>query len=827
MPRKTNEKITPRALMELKMPGEVRVAPDGLRIAYSVSETDWDENRVTQHVYVTTTADEAEPRQVTRGYDGESDPRWSPDGRWLAFLTAREGDEPEDDEPDDDPKSQVYLLPMDGGGGEAEKLTAAPEGVADYDWLPDSSGIVYLAREPRPKPLQAVHDDRQDRKDDVVVERLEKFRFQIWQIGREDKKAKLVHPGDFGIGEIAVSPDGKRVAFTTNYTGEVNDYHQADVWTVAPETGETRRLTDGPGGKYHPVWSPDGEQVLFVRSLDPDRSYSQENLFAVPATGGEIVNLTQDLPHDVTGWQGVRHDAQGHVYVLAALGTTTALYRLAGGEFVPVVHDEQHIHDYHVGPDGGIAFVASSTLDVPELLWLAPGVTEPVTLTDLNEDWAEQYALAPTDLVSWPSADGLEIEGLLTYPTDFQAGKPCPLIVALHGGPHARTLQALSPFTVSQVYAAAGYAVLSPNYRGSEGYGNEFGIANQDDFGGGDYRDVMAGVDWLINEGVADPNRLAVTGASYGGFLTNWIIGHTGRFRAAVSEFGIFSLVTDFSQSQAPRWEVEYLNGHPWERPDAYAAQSPASYLQNINTPVLLLHGEGDGNTFIANSQEMYQSLRLLGKTVQYAHYPREGHGIGEPEHRLDEMRRILNWFDQYVLGGGTRQAYRIGDRIAHNGWELTVAHATLPTYAGRGGDENRYVEVAFVLRDAQEARRPLTITPSDLSLTRTAAARARNGRPVGLPVDVLGEKVLAEGANWKFAFTPAEGDKGINERGLAVPVAVTFRVGKTAGEYRFTVKDFPPVMMDVPVEDKDETEKTKKVITRPPSGSSSPSRSV
>lgn len=793
------------------MPGEVRVAPDGARIAYSVSETDWDGNRVTQHLFVTTTAEDSEPRQVTRGLEGEAEPLWSPDGKWLAFLTSRSDNAGDDDyDEDEGPKQQVFLLPMDGGGGEAEKLTDAPEGIVAYDWLPDSSGLIYLAREPRPKPLQSAHLDKQDRKDDAVVEHLEKFRYQIWRIGREDKKARLIHPGDFGIGEIAISPDGRSVAFTTNYTGEVNDYHKADVWSVGIEDGQTRQLTDGPGGKYHPVWNPDSSRLLFICSLDPALSYSQANLYAVPSSGGEVVCLTEDFPHDLTGWHGIWFDAQGHLFVSVALGTTTAIYRDSGSGFQTIVNSDEHIHGFHVSPEGGVAFIASSPVDVPELLWLAPEAKKPVTLTDLNEDWREKYALLPTELVAWPSTDGFEIEGLLTYPAGYKEGRSYPLILSLHGGPHGRTLQALSPYTVAQVYAAYGYAVLSPNYRGSEGYGNAFGIANRNDFGGGDYQDVMAGVDWAIEDGIADAEQLAVTGSSYGGFLTNWIIGHSQRFKAAVSEFGIFSLVTDFSNSQAPRWELEYLDGFPWDQADVYAAQSPASFVKDIQTPVLILHGEGDGNTFIANSQEMYTALRLQGKTVQYAHYPREGHGFAEPEHRLDEMRRCLAWFDKYVRGAGQTQTYRIGDKIVQDGWELTVAHATLPTYAGRGDDKRRYVEVAFVLRNTLEVERPLSITPSDLAFYRSTAVNPRNARPVGLPVDVLGEKILAEGSGWTFQFTPASEEKRLAAHGLTVPVAVAFRVSAAGGEYRFRIKDFPPVTMDVPAAD-DEKDDGKK----------------
>ena len=696
---------------------------------------------------------------------------------------------------------------MDGLGGEAERLTDAPEGVEAYDWLPDSAGLVYLAQEPRPVPLQTARDDRKDRKDDAVVEREERFRQQIWRITVEDKKAKLAHPGDFGIGELAASPDGRWVAFTTNYTGEENDYHRADVWTLDLANGATRQLTEGPGGKFHPVWTPDSTAVLFTRPLNPELSYSQENLFSVTLADKAVVNLTADFPHDLTGWHGVWFDAQGALHVSAAVGTTTGIYRLplGGGAFTPVVQDDEHIHDFHVAPDGSLAYVASSTTDVPELLWLALDAPEAVPLTDLNEDWYDKYQLAETELVSWPSSEGLTIESLLTLPAGYDETETLPLIVALHGGPHGRTVQALSPFTMAQVWAAEGYAVLLPNYRGSEGYGEAFGTANRADLGGGDFRDVLAGVDWAVAEGVADPDRLGVIGSSYGGYLVNWIVTQTPRFRAAVSQFGIFSLATDHSNSQAPRWDLEYLGGHPWEVPELYARLSPASYVRNVQTPVLILHGDSDGNTFIANSQEMYTALRLQDKPVSFVHYPREGHGFYEPQHRLDEMRRILSWFDKHVRGGGQPATHRIGDKIVQDGWELTVTSATLQTYVGRSEEGRRYVEVAFVLRDTLERREPLTLAPADVSLTRGVSTATRSGRPVGLPIDVLGQKSLAEGQGWRFAFTP-----GKDERALAAPVALSFRITDAGGAYALSIKDFPPVTIDVPAADEKDEDKKK-----------------
>ena len=802
MARRRKQKITPRALLELKMPGEVQVAPDSTRIAYGVSETNWDDNVVSQHLYLVKIGSDAEPRQITRGGGNETEPRWSPDGLWLAFLSDRDDEGGADYDSEADPKAQVWLLPMDGGGGEAEKLSDAPEGIGSFEWLPDSSGVVYVAQEPRPKPQQDYHDDKQERKDDAVVERLEKFRQQIWRIDRDSKKPKLVHPGDFGLGEIAVSPNGSLVAFTTNYTGEVNDYHKCDVWAVDIDGVNARPLADGPGGKFHPVWTHDGSQVLYVASLDPDLSYSQPNLYAVSAgEKQEPVNLTADFPHDLTGWHGVHTDAAGLIYALVAIGTTTAVFRYDGTAWQSVVENDEHLHDYAVAPNGGIAYVSSSTVDVPELCWLAPGKKRPETLTDLNQDWADGYVLAPTQLVSWKSSDGLEIEGLLTLPLGAKAGEMLPLIVNLHGGPHGRTVQALSPYTAWQTWAAEGYAVLSPNYRGSEGYGNAFSTANRRDLGGGDAADILAGIDQAIHEGVADPDRLAVIGSSYGGYLVNWLIAKTRRFQAAVSQFGIFSLATDFSNSQAPRWETEYLGGYPWDNPAFYAERSPATYVKDIETPVLIMHGDHDPNTFIANSQEMYQALHLLGKTAEFVHYPREGHGLGEPQHRLDELRRCLAWFDKY-LNHGANTVHRTGDKLVQDGWELIVTSATLETYAGRSEEGPRYVEVAFVLRDTTETRRSLTLKPADFSLTRTVPP-GRPARPLGLPVSVLGQRALAETTAWTVPYAP-----GKDDRALAAPFAVTFRLPPTGGTYQFTALGFPPITLDVPAADKTDEEK-------------------
>ncbi|MGO8672903.1 MAG: prolyl oligopeptidase family serine peptidase [Capsulimonadaceae bacterium] len=801
------QRVTPRTLLDIKCPGDLHISPDGNRVAFAVDDIDWDRKQQSQHLFISPTSEEAAARQITHGSGMDGLPRWSPDGKRLAFVRTPE-DDPDDDDEEGGPRAQVWVLPMDGLGGEAEKLTDAIEGVAAYEWLPDSTGIVYLSREPRVTPLQSAHDDRADARDDAFVDRAERFRHQIWRIDLARKKPRLVHAGDLGVSEIAVSPDGKSIAYCTNYTGEPNDYHVSDIWTVPLAGGPPEQLTNGPGGKYHPRWSPESARVYYLRSLDPDISYSQQNLYSVSAsepTPNPRASVLEsgDLPHDITGWRCYHFSRDGRLFISVAVGTATAVYVRRGAAFEPVIEGDEHIHEFEVAADGSIAFVGSTAVDPPEVFWLGAThgagrtrrASPPIALTDLNGEWAEKHRLGPVELVSWQSADGLSIEATLTCPADYDPARRYPLLVSLHGGPHARTVQSLTSYSFAHLFAAEGYCVLAPNYRGSEGYGNEFSTASRGDLGGEDFADILAGVDWAVEEGIADPDRLGVYGSSYGGYLVNWAIARTRRFRAAISAFGIFSLTSDFGSSDAPRWETEYMGGTYWERPEEYARRSPCTYAAEIDTPVLILHGDDDSNTFVANSQELYTALRLQNKTARFVRYPREGHGFYEPMHRLDEARRCIAWFNTYVLGGGTPCVQQVGDAFSHGEWEMQVVSAGAAAYAcidHRSGV--RFAEVCCVVRDQTGHGAGLDLVPSDFVLRRSGETAGRGATPAGLSIDVLGQKSLAEGRGWRLRYRPDKQEQG----GVVAAVAVAFRIPKSGGAFTFRLKDFPPVAFDI-----------------------------
>jgi dipeptidyl aminopeptidase/acylaminoacyl peptidase len=871
------QRITPRALLEAKRLSDPKIHPDGHRVAFVVTEADFDESRWVSHVWLTEwlpeEAGEGEPappkgekraegasdeeagehdptRQLTFSHEGEAHPRWSPDGAYLGFLSARpDPTAPSSDEDDEEePKDQIWVLPVD--GGEARRVTNAKEGVMDYTWTPDSRAIVYLAPEPRPRPIESVRkEDRERRKIDPVVEHDDRLRRQFWRVDVEERKPKLLFTGDYGIEEFALSPDGERLCYTTNYTGEWNDYHLLDLWLLDLKDGATFKLVERAGGKYHPRWSPDGKTVAFLSWFDPELSYSRESLFGAEApaslsalpSGSPSVRIRplspEWLDYDLTEFLWSPHDRA--IYARAAVGTGDEIYRL-DGEAVALKLDgaaeRQGLE--RDAESGALVYVQESATALPEIFLREEqgGVHQ---LTKLNAEFAETYLLPRQEVVTWTSPDGMTIEGVLTYPLDYEEGTRAPLIAQIHGGPKGRATNTLRDYYLAAVWSAEGYAVLQPNFRGSAGYGNAVAVANRRDLGGGDFADIMAGIDRCIAQGLADPARLGIMGGSYGGYMTNWAIGHTDRFKAAVSMFGIFHLQTDYSNSDLSRWDNDYLGAYYWEDPEIYRRLSPGSYIENIKTPTLIIHGDDDNNTFISNSKELYQALRHRGVTAQFVHYPREGHGLREPNHKLDEIRRSLAWMDRYVRHGGQNPGvYRIGDRVpSPDGLlELCVTRAEVVTFPGQppaksaesdaAEREMAFLEVALTLQhgDSRRAASPLTLSLADLRLEvreqatgtgewaagtegRTLGQQATGNssspmpnslhptpytlHPVGIPLDAPGGKALVEGDNLRIRRQPDE------ETGqLAFACAVVFRVVKAGGDGLLRVGDFPPVAL-------------------------------
>lgn len=777
--------VTIEEYLQLRDLANVRLAPEGGAVAFTVTATDLDANeyRTELHLWVPGTG----TRSVTGAREGVSAPRWSPDGDRIAFLAPVSHTAAGDPE---EPKPQIWLLPVR-TGGEAVQLTDLPGGVLDYGWANDTT--IYVLTTERDAPLlRALRERDRERGDDpIIVRDGAELRKEFWRIAVPDGAAERLWGGDHGIAEMAISPDGGRIAYTTNYSGATGDYHRFDLWLLNTERGEPRQLTDRAGAERFPVWSPDGERLVVQAPQNTQLSYSQTELLEIRTGDGEPRSLTDSFDRTVLthAWP---HD--GDLLFRATLGTHTHLFAVRANGAVERLTTGPYNYGAFDGGGDGTLYVVREAAHEPAELWRIRG-HDASPITSLN-DRVERWSLARQELIRWSAPDGLAVEGLLVYPLGYREGQRYPLLVHAHGGPFSRVRDVLDQFYLYQPFAARGYAVLAPNFRGSTGYGEAFGTANRRDLGGGDFQDLMGGVDLVIEMGVADSARLGIYGGSYGGYMTNWAITQTDRFRAAVSLYGIFNLITDYSNSSIPGWGYDYLRSYYWEDIDAYLDRSPMRHVTEIETPVLIVHGTEDPNTFVANSNEMFRALRDLGRTVQFVKYPREGHGIREPRHRIDLFFRQLRWFDRYLKFGGLElfDFYLVDEWVpGPEGWELRVVEAEpRDEYTGVAPAEGRFLEVTMVLRPDTAAAADGAVRPIELDLARDLQLVGPNGgarSAAGTVIELFDQKTLVSGGLGAIQVRPAGGGSA-----GALAVAVAFEIGDGAAEYRLQALSFAPV---------------------------------
>lgn len=801
--------VTAQDLLGLRIPGGVAVDPEGRRVGLTIAETDFEKSEIRTQVHLapdpTPPADQPRAtRALTYGLDDATDPEWSPDGRHLAFVTFRPQphEEEEDDRREDgENKKQVFVLPLD--GGEARRLTEAAEGVERFRWLPDGSGVIALGHAPRPAAERGWRRRRRDNHDDPVVVHEEPPEWEIWIHPLEGHPRRVVG-GLKGVEEIDISPDGRWLAYSTDFTGLPDDTDKMTIVLRNLETGEERRASNGRGGaEGAPLFTPDGRYLLFHGWADPTLLFSRQELLAVDLSRPDapprplLAALDRDLEEFVPL-------ADGRVAAALAWGMESRLAVIdpatGGAAIVPL--EGKAITSIDAAAKAiRIAAVVEDAGSPPEVCWidLGTGALEPIT--DLNEHAAD-WIRARRVRLSWTS-DGMQHEGLLALPAEAEVGgSPPPVLVWLHGGPHWRVVDTLRVYE-AEAFAADGWAVFMPQYRGSSGYGEAYSVALRGDLAGGDVRDILAGLDHAAAQGLVDPARAAVGGASYGAYLTNWLVATTKRFRAGISVAGIFDLAQDFSTSDYASWEVHYLGGRPWERPELYRERSPLTHAASIEAPVLVLHGHEDDTTLVTNGRALFRALRSLGKTVEMVVYPREGHGIFEPTHRLDAHLRTTAWLDRHVLG---REPIHVaGRRVAADGLVLLpMAHATRKDYAGVRPPEGRaFLEVSAVVRDTRAAGDALKLAAagpaSDVVLIDEAGTLYR---PIGIPLEVHGQAVLLRGRGAVEAWPGEDG------RPAALPLAAVFEIPEGPGLYRLQVGAFVPVILDVaPEREEDEAD--------------------
>jgi dipeptidyl aminopeptidase/acylaminoacyl peptidase len=656
---------TPRAItiddyFQIRDVGQPELSPDGQWVAYGVRTRMLKEDKNESRLWmVSSHGGDAIP--MTAEGVSSSHARWSPDGKFLAFLSSR-----------NQGKGQVWLLNR--LGGEAVKLTETVQGVNDFEWSPDSTRLVLLLQDPKPEDIESAKDKDKDKekpaakpktpppyvidrlqfKEDVVGY-LDHRRDHLYAFDVASKKTTQLTSGDFDDSDPAWSPDGKSLAFTSNRTTPDPDRnYNSDIWVVAADNADKgahlTQVTTNPGSDRSPTWSPDGKWIAYITETDVKAMiYATHHLAVSPSTGGEAKVLTAAFDRSV---RRPRFSPDGHsIYFVADDDGTENLCRIAvtGGEVTRPIGGRVNVNYYSLGKDGAIA-AQVGMLDRPDEVYISNG-SDLTRLTKTNDALISQLRLAKIEYVHFKSKDGTPISGYLYKPADYTPGKKIPTLLHPHGGPVGQ--YSASFYHLAELYAANGYAVLMPNPRGSSGYGQKFCEAIFADWGNKDYQDDMAMVDYALAQGIADPDKLGVGGWSYGGMSTDFIVAQTTRFKAAISGAGIALLSTGYGHDQYMR-DYEWELGRPWVNKDVWERVSPFYRVNNITTPTLFMGGDVDWNVPVIGSEQMYQALKMLGRTTELVVYPGEHHGFTTPSHIKDRMERFLAWYAHYVKGDAT-----------------------------------------------------------------------------------------------------------------------------------------------------------------------------
>jgi dipeptidyl aminopeptidase/acylaminoacyl peptidase len=657
----TPRSITIDDFFQIRDVSQPEMSPDGQWVAYAVRTRMLKEDKNEQRLWmISTHGGDAIP--MTAEGVSSSHLRWSPDGKYLAFLSSRNAGKP-----------QVWLLNR--LGGEAVALTETAQGVNDFEWSPDSTRLVLILQDPKPEDAEAAKEkdkekdkekpaakpktpppyviDRLQFKQDIVGY-LDHRRDHLYVFDVASKKTTQITSGDFDDNEPAWSPDGRSLAFSSNRSTDPDRNYNSDIWVVAADNSDKgahlTQVTTNPGSDRAPSWSPDGKWIAYVTQTDVKAMiYATHHLAVSPSTGGEAKVLTLAFDRSV---RRPRFSADGRsIYFVAEDDGTDNLCRIAvtGGEVTRPIGGRLTVASFSLGKDGAIAAQVGMT-DRPDEIYLSNG-TDLTRLTKTNDALFSQLRLAKVDYVHFKSKDGTPVSGYLYKPLDYTPGKKVPTLLNPHGGPVGQ--YSASFYHLAELYAANGYAVLLPNPRGSSGYGQKFCEAIFADWGNKDYQDDMAMVDYALAQGIADPDRLGVGGWSYGGMSTDFIIAQTTRFKAAISGAGIALLPTGFGHDQ---YQKDYFTelGYPWENKATWEKVSPFYRIKNITTPTLFMGGDVDWNVPIIGGEQMYQALKSLGRTTELVVYPGEHHGFTVPSHMKDRLERYLAWYAHYVKGDAT-----------------------------------------------------------------------------------------------------------------------------------------------------------------------------
>jgi dipeptidyl aminopeptidase/acylaminoacyl peptidase len=628
-------------LFRIRNIDDAQISPAGDRVAYVLSEIDAAKNKIQSNIWLIASAG-GTPLRLTTNPGRDLMPRWSPDGKLIAFLSDRDG------------SNQIWLIHPD--GGEAVKPLSIEGGVSHIAWSPDGKKIAFLALSP--KPAAAEKSPKED--DEAIVYDADRPGLQLFAAEIASGKAIQLTHDSSAVVDFSWSPDGEEIAFAAQPSPRIPDLFRTDLFLVDLRTLAVRDLVKREGIDTFPRFSPDGRQVAFMSTDGSTDWIANWYLCLVPASGGAPRNITPKF--DEFMFTPMWSPDGSKVLFLSPQGLRNQLYSVSAenGALSPLLSGDRVWENFSFSNTADrMAFLGGDASTPREVFTSKTDPFSPVRLTFSNPE-LQGIKLGVEEVVHWKSPDGLKLEGLLLLPRGYIEGTPLPLLTYVHGGPSGRFEASFSPqigfpYPVQaecyplQVFSGLGYAVFMPNPRGSYGYGEKFRKADRFDWGGGDYRDIMSGIDALVARRIADPERLGIMGRSYGGYMTGWIISQTARFKAACLGAGMSNLVSFYGETDIPGFMEYYWGNVPWRALDLYMRHSPISFAQNIKTPTLILHGEKDFRVPVPQAQELYRALKRNGVPVHLIIYPRQGHVAAEPKFMKDMMERSLEWFRRWV----------------------------------------------------------------------------------------------------------------------------------------------------------------------------------
>ena len=625
--------IKPGTLLDIRIASDAALSPDGQRVAFTLSAFVGDREKEQSQLWMVETSGQGEARPLTRGTKNDTQPRWSPDSQQIAYISAGV---------DEKEKAQLYVIAAQ--GGETQCVCTMPNGASEPDWSPDGSRLAFLSPEGQEPSL-----------DPLVVAPARHRR--LWTVRPGFTLPEPVTPDTLTVWEYAWSPDGQQIAVYYSTGPDETDWYNGQIGVVPATGGAVRQISQLSCQASSLAWSPDGRSVAYITGDWSDRGLVGGDLCVQSIEGGPARNLT---PNGKSSLSWCRWFPDGERLLYAAwTGVTHQLGLLH-------IHDSGMLilaEDFVVGerfcprfsstPDHQVIAVTHSTHGHPYDVWCGrlgadqDAAIEWRQLTRLNPIAEDTLAIAPTDRIRYTSVDGWQIDALFTSPLHPQKDTLPPLIVHVHGGPSAAYVDGWDWW--GQVLAAQGFAILEANIRGSQGRGTAFSDAVLGDMGGKDFQDILHGVDYLIQRGLVDGNRVGIMGWSYGGFMTAWAVTQTSRFKAAMMGAGICDFHSFHAQTNIPDWDRRFIGVDLLDHPQAYRERSAITYASRVTTPTLILHGEKDECVPVNQAYAFQRALAEHGVPVELVVYPREGHGPKERSHLLDLEKRMVRWFKQYL----------------------------------------------------------------------------------------------------------------------------------------------------------------------------------